>query len=318
MTETGEARRRAIGAAKLIAAAAAVGGTLLGASAVSRRLFERPRRTAIPARTTPSNPIVAPAPADPSFRLASARGKIEAYRQGRWTPIQVGEQLALQDVVLTGPSARAVIRRGANTEIEIHEKVEVRLDRFTDDSTTLDLIRGKVEGGVARPGETLEIRAGATRSSNEGVARFVISRDARGAVGAAAKVGTALFSAAGQQVHLSEGTESFAAPGKPPSEPETIPEEVLLSVIWPAARGEERAQVKGKVRPSSSVKVNGVDTAVRADGSFTASLALREGANKVEIQAEDLSGLTKKVSSVLERRSKGPTLETEPEALWKR
>jgi LysM repeat protein len=90
-------------------------------------------------------------------------------------------------------------------------------------------------------------------------------------------------------------------------------------VMWPELEHSAvQAQVTGKVRPSSRVKVNGVDAPVRADGRFVTSVPLSVGQNKVEVQAENVLGQKKAVSKVLKRAPPSPTLEPADEELWKR
>ena len=128
-----------------------------------------------------------------------------------------------------------------------------------------------------------------------------------------------LFAAKGKQVTVPAGHESTARPDQEPSDPEPLPEELLLSVIWPEIdHAEGHAQEQGKVRGSSRVKVNGDDAQVRPDGRFVATVPLAVGANKVQVQAEDILGRKKAVNKVLKRSPPSPTLEPTDEDLWKR
>jgi hypothetical protein len=127
------------------------------------------------------------------------------------------------------------------------------------------------------------------------------------------------FSAQGKEVALTAGTESTALPGRAPGDPEPIPEDLLLSVIWPELEHSEgEAEVSGKVRPTSRVKVNGVETPTRADGSFASSVPLAVGPNHVEVQAEDILGHKKTAQKVVKRPPPVPSLEQAQEELWKK
>lgn len=314
-------RRKLAGIAALALSVAALLG---GATLISRRVFERPAaRPAEPPRPTsdPSSalPRFQPVPQSLPFQVASMDGKVEAFRDGHWTPIKPGDTLTIQDVVRTAPGARAILRRGTSSELELREKVDVRLDRFSGDAATLDVLTGKVVASVSRTGESLEITAHESRAQNEGLARFVVSVDEK-KVAVASQSGTTRFSSQGKEVRLAQGTESHADRGKPPAEPEKIPESVLLSVVWPSGeRREDRTSIRGQVGPHTSVRVNGVDAEVADDGRFTAMVPLRDGANRIEVEAEELSGLTKKESGqVTKKHTRAPNLQAEPERLWTR
>jgi hypothetical protein len=303
--------RRAIATGALITA---VAGTLVAASIVSRQFFEGPSRS-----TPPHHPQVAPAfPAPILFRVASIEGAVEALHNGQWYVVQAGDLLPLQDIIRTNKGGKALLRRGG-TEVEVREDVDIRLDKLAQDTASLAMLRGgNVVTSVEAPNETVEITAGGTRSQNRGPSRWVVQQGTAGVVVGTVK-GEVLFAAKGKQVSVRAGQESTARPDEEPSEPETIPEELLLSVMWPELEhSEAQTQVQGKVRPSSRVRVNGVEAQVRADGRFVSSVPLGVGPNKVEVEAQDILGHKKAVSKTVRRSPPSPTLEPTDEELWKR
>ena len=102
-----------------------------------------------------------------------------------------------------------------------------------------------------------------------------------------------------------------------PTDPEPIPQEILLSVIWPEDdHVVAQAKIKGKAQPSSRVNVNGVETEVGADGAFRASVPLKIGKNRVQVDAEDILGRTKSVDKEVVRAATPPTLEPSDQELW--
>ena len=104
---------------------------------------------------------------------------------------------------------------------------------------------------------------------------------ASGKVSVAASEGAARFAAKGKEVLVSGGTVSTAMPDEAPSDPEPMPQEILLSVVWPEDdRLGAQARVKGKAQSSSRINVNGLDAEVRADGTFQTSVPLRIGKNR--------------------------------------
>jgi hypothetical protein len=311
-------RLRQIGPALLVVA---VGGGLFAASRVSRQLFERPTPLAVV-----ESPRRAPAdggadPAASMFQVVSSDGQVDAFRDGRWIAIHKGDLLTRDDVVRTVPGAHAVLRLSAGGEIELRERVEIRLDRLSAAGSSVDLRHGKVVARVGAEHETLAITARETRTSTEGPAHVVVQADERGQVSVAALKGTARFAAAGKTVVLPEGTETRSTKaGAPPEDPEKIPEEVLLQVVWPEGeRHGETAAVTGRVRPASLVTINGAETPVGADGQFTATVPLHEGSNHVAVQAEDLSGRHGDATATIVRRpTRPPKLAPEPGELWKK
>jgi hypothetical protein len=307
---------RKLGTAALLAVALAA---LVGAVVVSRRfLAQRPPAPPVaPMKAAAAAP--APRHEEATFQVASATGTVEAQRAGQWLPIKDGDTLTRNDVVRTAPGARAVLRLSAGTEIELRERVEIGLDRLSS-GTTVDLRRGKVVAHVSGA-EGLEITSRDTRTANEGPAHFVVLSDERGRVSVAALSGKAKFTAGGKALTVPEGTVSSAEAGAAPRDPERIPEEVLLDVVWPV--GEQRhaaetTEISGRAAPSSVVTVNGTRTAVGTDGHFTATVPLRTGKNPVAVEAEDLGGRTRQAAATVVRRPPPPALRPETTDLWKK
>jgi hypothetical protein len=317
------ARRPYAGAAML---GLAVAAALFAASRLSRTFFERPddpsprpssAAAAVAARAR--GPALDGAAADGNtFQVVMAGGQVEAFRDGSWIAIRRGDMLTLQDLVRTAPGARAVLRIGASVEIELREKVEIRLDRISATGATVDLRRGKLVTHVGRAGDKVVITARDTETSNQGPAHFIVMAADSGRVSVAATQGTARFAARGKEVAVTQGTESHSEPGGVPAEPERIPEDVLLSVVWPEGeRHAATAPVEGEVQPSSLVTVNGVPVPVSPDGRFVASVPLRDGANELEVETEDLSGRRKTSSTTLVRQAaRPPKLKALPAKLW--
>ncbi len=266
-------------------------------------------------------PTAAQAPASaPAFEVATATGKVEVQHGPSWVPIGPGDRLTRSDVVRTAPGASAVLKLAVGTEIELRSGVEIGLDQLPS-GATVDLRRGKV---LARVGaaEALAITTPNTRTTttNEGPARFVVQADAQGRVSVAALEGSAKFEAGGKSVKVPAGSATASTAGRAPEDPERIPEDVLLNVVWPSGeRHGETAEIEGRAAPSSTVSVNGTQATVGSDGRFTATIKLREGKNPIDVTAEDLSGRTRKDSGTIVRQTPQPPL-LKPEAadLWKK
>jgi len=326
-------------------------GTLAGAAWVSRLLFEVPETTVGAARDAEQSaalaaPPAANADAERTFYVVSMTGKVEAEHAGIWAPIKPGDMLTRLDVVRTSAASAAVLRLANGTaEIELRAGVEIQLSAWGEADAAappgaagthgqsdkpaataganVDLRRGKVLARVSAAG-ALAINSKQTRTTTGGPARFVVLADDKGRVSVAAIEGSARFAAAGKSVDLAPGTVSASQAGAPPDDPETIPEDVFLNVVWPSVdRNTERAEIKGRATPSSIVTVrapSGLETAtVGADGQFSVTVPIGSGKTPVEVEAEDLTGRTRQAGNTLTKRAPPPPALT-PEAtdLWKR
>jgi hypothetical protein len=210
-----------------------------------------------------------------------------------------------------------MLRRGS-VEIELRDNMDLRLDDLEKETAKVGLLRGgKVSASVTDGNEHVEITARHTKTANIGPARFVVSVSPSGKVNVASSEGSARFSAKGKDVVVSSGTTSTAMPDQAPSDPEPIPQELLLSVIWPDDdRMDGHARIKGKAQPSSRVNVNGVETDVGADGTFRALVPLKVGKNRVQVDAEDILGRSKTVDKMVNRAAAAPALEPTHQELW--
>jgi hypothetical protein len=304
-----QARRFAITVLALVAV------VLLLASLLSRRFFEQ-RQPEMPAGLSPVPPVT-PEPDTKYFRVAALQGEVEALQNNQWYLVRAGHLLSTKDVVRTRPGGRVLLRRGS-VELELQGNMDLRLDDLEKETARVGLLRGgKVSASVAGTGELVEITARHTKTANIGAARFVVSMSSSGKVNVAASEGSAKFSAVGKEVVVPAGSVSTAMPDQAPGDPEPMPPEILLSVIWPEDdRIDSQATIKGKAQASSRVVVNGVDTEVGADGIFHAKVPLRIGNNRLQIEAEDIMGRTKAVDKVVTRAAPPPKLEASDVEIW--
>ncbi len=320
-------------------------GAIVVAVGLSRHLLAPPSRpTASARRASAAGAIAIPAArTGGGVEVVAATGAVEAQHDGRWLAVKPGDTLGNTDVVRTAAGATAVLRLNAGTEIELRPGVEIGLGALGEDGAEpsgssagtppapgagpgagarVNLRRGKLLARVAGS-EALAVTARDTRTSNAGPARFVVQADERGRVSVAALAGSARFTAAGKSVTVAEGTTTAAAAGAPPQDPERIPAEVLLNVAWPTPdRHDAETEIGGRAAPSSTITVRTGDSARVAaagpDGRFSVLVPLRaSGKTPVEIEAEDLSGRTRQVSTTLSRRGPPPALKPETTDLWK-
>jgi hypothetical protein len=270
----------------------------------------------MPAGLTPV-PSVIPEADTRYFRVTALQGEVEALQSGQWYLVRAGHLLSTKDVVRTKPGGRVMLRRGS-VELELQGNMDLRLDDLEKETARVGLLRGgKVSASVGSEGEQVEITARHTKTANIGAARFVVSMTATGKVNVAASEGAARFSAMGKNVVVPAGSVSTAMPDHAPGDPEPMPQEILLSVVWPEDdRIDSQVKVKGKAQSSSRVVVNGVDTEVGRDGTFRATVPLRIGKNRVQVDTEDIAGRTKSLDRVVNRAAAAPSLQPADKELW--
>jgi len=305
----------------------ALGVAVLGALGLGALHFSRPVSMKALGQVGPSPvattgavaPVFQPQVESRIFQVAETSGRVEVMRNGVWTLVKPGDVLTQDDVVRT-TLGRALLKRGPATEIELRDRVEIRLDSISGDSASVDLRRGKVLAHVGRIGDNVAITAAHTRTANVDAqpARFIVTADEHGRVAVATTEGAVRFEAAGRAVTVRAGTETRAEPGAPPADPEKIAEDVLLTVAWPTGeRHEDKLPITGRVGPGAVVRVNGVPASLDGAGHFTASIAMRAGPNPVEVEVEDAAGRSKSERRDIRKvATRPPDLTTVPVELW--
>ena len=299
-----------------IAALALVAVILVAATLMSRFFFERPR-SELPGGL----PSLAPRKlsTEPGqFRVSTLAGNVEAYQNGQWYVARAGHLLSSEDVIRTHNGSKALLRRGG-VEIELNGSMDLRLDKLEKTKASVGLLRGgRIQANVSKDDEELEIKALDTRTVNKGPASFVVAMSPSGQVSVVASKGAARFESQGKAVLVNQGKGSTAAPGFAPSDPEPIPEQLLLSVVWPEDdKPADVSKIHGRASPSSRVRVNGEETLVAPDGTFQARVQVSGPKTHVRVDAEDILGRRKTVDKVLRRPPPTPALQLLDEELWK-
>jgi hypothetical protein len=293
----------------------------LGALAVrySRQVAEPPRAGGGAASSPPAAPAAfRPEVESRNFLVAEASGRVEALRGEAWVLVKPGDVLTKDDVVRTGVG-RVLLKLSGASEVELRDRVEIRLDSISNAGASLDLRRGKVLAHVGRSGDRLAITAAQTRTANAGglPARFVVTADEKGRVAVAATEGSAEVEAAGRAVTVPAGTQTRVEPGRPPLDPERIPEDILLTVSWPTGeRHDERLPIAGSVAPGAQVRVNGASAWPDGAGHFVASVPLHDGPNPIEVLVDDVAGRSRRERREIKKIAAAPPLLPVPTNLW--
>jgi hypothetical protein len=273
-----------------------------------------------PIEERPLPPVaIAPPPVAPAsaFVLAEVTGTVEVRRGGTWTRASSGDSLAEAEAIKTAGGGRATLRSGLGDELVLQPRVELEVGVLGRTVTELTLFRGKVRAAPAPGTERFQITSGGARASAPGGARFTVYADARGAVTVASEDGEVKVLGKDQEVTLKARELTYVAPGARPGAPTPIPDEVFVTVAWPAGELHAKsAALRGRTRPGTQVSVNGEDTLVGADGTFVAQVPLSEGANPVRVVAESIDGKKAERAGSLQADTKGPPLEADPDRLY--
>lgn len=292
-----------------------VAAIFTGAMVLSRTYFEV-REPEMPPGLTPVPPVGEDR-ASPLFRVTRLQGEAETLQNGQWYVVRAGQLLSTKDVLRTKSNARATLRRGS-MELELPDNTDVRLEDLAEATARVGLLRGRrLSASVGNETDQLEITARDTRAQNLGAAHFIVSMSEAGKVSVAAKEGSARFEAKGKTVVLAPGSSSTAEPNEPPSAPEPIPPELLLSVIWPEDdRVVDESLIKGVATASTQININGRPAAVGRDGAFSVKVPLKTGKNRIQVDAEDIVGRKKTVEKTIIRSVPAPILEPSGDELW--
>ncbi len=294
-----------------------VAGVLAGGALLYPLAF--PPRVALiqtPAIATLHVPDASPPPS-PAFEVVAIEGLAQVGAGDTWRPIVQGERLYPGETIATSEGGRAVLRSAGGDELILRERVALEVTTLSRTLTELTLTRGRVRAAPAASTERFAISAGTARAEGPGGSRFTVYTDETGIAVVATDEGAVRVLGDGREVVVEARRQTVVPPGGRPRDPFRIPDQVFLSVTWPEGKVlGSRAVVHGLAAPGTEVRVNGAPAAVRADGGFSAPVQLRDGPNRVEVRAEDITGRERTVRGTVNARTSGPPLEADPSGLY--
>lgn len=222
-----------------------------------------------------------------------------------------GDSLRARDRVSTGAEARAVVGVGGDGRLDLGPGTTVEVTSVDRDAVDLELYGGRLSARVLPDSRSVRVAAGG-RALAMTDARVDIGVDAEGALYAELEGGGAQLEGIPGVSALGPG-ERLVVPSGEEAEIGPIPAEFFLAVEWPArprTRG-EAVVVAGFTRPRAEVEITGGSEPIRLaagrDGSFRATVPLREGENRVVVRAADALGDTAADEAELLRDSSGPS-----------
>jgi hypothetical protein len=272
-------------------------------------------------------PVLIPPPASQAVegaRLTSASGDVEMrLENGEWRRVEPGAEVAKGASLRTLRDAKAAVAYGNDLQVELQGESEVRLAEVNAEFTKFvvgeGLLFADVKGGKRRVLFATQ-DGGATAEAKDGA--LFLAADNKGQLRAAVTRGEAALESNGQRVTVGAGFVSVASAGKAPSAPVAVPASLLLKVRWPSdtTTAKRRQLVTGTATPGTRVRIGETSVWADADGRFQVIVDLREGGNRIPVQAVDVVGhVGRETSPVIELDTKAasPEVQTSPE-MWKR
>ncbi len=297
-------------------AIAIVGVLLLGFAGylLQDRLFAAPVvESPVPAiarrAAPPAAPVAATAP--PAAIVIDVDGNVERRAGADWTPVVSGDRLSLQDTIRTADGAHAHIEVGG-TAVELADRSEITVVDISLSVSQISLDEGRVSANAGEPGGPrirIEARgAGAVAEADTG--RFDVISSGEGHAAIAAETGEVKVTAHGADVEVHAGEQAFVHDGAAPSAPIKIPASLFLKVGI-ASGTAHTAVLRGETTPGAVVNIDGVPSGADAQGHFSSTVAMREGANTIVVFVEDASG--RRERKVIRRSldTRGPDVKTE-------
>lgn len=272
----------------------------------------------------PERPVRAPdaGPATPELRLGTISGHVQLrHADGGWQDADGGEALEANDGVRTGDGSSALLTGGEAWEVKMEPGTEVSLEELSASISRLLLESGMAHAQVREGARhTFEVRAaGSDAVASTDGGSFSIATNGKGTVAVATEHGEVMLTARGTVVLLRPGLRSMVLPGRAPTQPEPIPATLLLKVGFPtrAAINTPRIVIVGISEPGTLVEVMGHAVLSDEGGHFAVPILLKEGRNRLEVQARSAGGVvsTRSREVELDTTVLGPVID--PSSLWK-
>ena len=230
-----------------------------------------------------------------TLAIASVSGGVEvAGPDGAWRPARAGEHLSARDRIRTDDEGTAELVAADGSTVQLSPGTEARIDELRRELKRLSLGHGELSADVRDdPGRVFEVEVdGHGAVARTRGAKFVANADGAGAAAVATRRGEVILSARGKEVVIRTGQFARIGPGGAPDGPRPLPESLFLKVQWPAATTTNRPEllVAGAASPGARVKVAGHYVRLDADGHYSATVPLPDGAHELHVHATDLAG----------------------------
>jgi len=265
-----------------------------------------------PARIAPS-----------ALSLTETEGNVEIGRSGQdWQPAEIGTVLNSKDRIRTDPTARAVLAMPGVFSVALDSSSEFEVKSLAENVSRFLLEDGMFSADVVdNPDKLFEVEAADSLARTSG-GSFKMSKDKQGLVALGTSRGTVEVQAAGKIIEVRKGFLTRVTKGKPPQDPIKVPSNLFLKVRWPKKKemSARKLVLSGKTTPGSRVKVGGTVVIVDSKGRFRKVLALKEGSNRLKVEAYDVGGnksVKKSPEIVVDTRGDSFQIRTSPE-MWEK
>ncbi len=237
--------------------------------------------------------------------------------------VSPGDTLPSGSVVQTGESSRVSLSIPDGGRVDLAEQSELAIRQIFDDAVSFELRSGQVEATVKHFNKRRVDFVFSGNPSKVKVAdgKAVLVADGTGAfdVGVESGSDVAIVGPDGEEEPVPAGEHKAVRRDGTVALSGAIPRSVLLKVDWPD-EGIHRArsvEVKGSVSPGSTVMVEGKPVKTDPDGRFRSRVELREGTNKITVEARGLGGTAVQESPEIKVDTRPPRVEASTDDIWK-
>jgi hypothetical protein len=227
------------------------------------------------------------------LQVLSVRGEVTVEGVGRpATVLAAGARIVPGDSLRTGPQGEAVLQGRGNSTVSVDEHTVVRLEGVASDGLSRIAIQeGRIRAVVPDGSGGVEVHGGSEGASV--VTRggdIAVGVDGRGDLSVADFRGTANLTAGSATQALKAGDQATVSHGK--IRFGSIPTAVRVKVAWPDAGPTREALQKVEITAPPGVMVRLDDRPVALDSSGRAveTVELKEGENRLRLQAKDVAG----------------------------
>ncbi len=267
--------------------------------------------------------IPEPSPIAMSVTEINGRVEVKNGEKDQWKLAEVGVVLAAKDRIRTLMNSQATLSMPGVFSVRLKSESEFKVRKLADNAFKFLLKEGMISADVMKdPQRTFEVSSGKEVVASTSGASFSMNVSKKGLVSLGTTNGEVDLSSMGKVVKIRRGYQAKVESGKAPSDPILIPKKLFLRVRWPNKRdlARRRLVVSGETSPGSRVSVSGVVVEVDARGRFKTVVALKEGNNRLRVEAENLAGLKKKKRSPpirVDTKADRFLIKTSPE-IWKK
>jgi hypothetical protein len=295
-------------------------------------LFERGLSVSSPSSQPPLAPTgleaelvdESPEQAPLALSVTDLEGEVQITRGegGQWRSAEVGMVLAAQDKIRTLIGSQATLSMPGVFSVRVNPQSEFKVRKLAENAYRFLLSEGMIAADVMDdPDRIFEVNASTAVATTRGGA-FRMHVNEAGLVALGTSRGTVDLEAGGKVVQVQSGYMARVQRDKVPEDPIRIPKNLFLKVQWPSKRdhAKRKLQVAGRTDPGARLRVDGLTVEVDPRGRFKTVVALREGLNRVRVEAEDVGGNQNRLESPtlkVDTRGDGFQINTSPE-MWKK